>query len=71
MLVAAGPDTWHVAEVRTGEMSAARIEILRGLQAGEQVIGAGAILLKPLVVEAVQSADKPAEETPARREPSP
>jgi hypothetical protein len=45
---------WRIAEVKTGELSGARVEVLDGLKAGDRVIGAGAILLKPYVVRDVQ-----------------
>ena len=37
-----------------GEQDGTRVEILDGLQGGERVIGSGAILLKPVVAQAVQ-----------------
>lgn len=52
-LVAAGPDLWRVAEVKVGETYSREVEILGGLAAGDRVIGAGALLLKPLAVQAL------------------
>lgn len=54
MLVAAGePGVWRVTAVEVGEVRDRRIEILRGLAAGNQVLGQGAILLKPVITKAV------------------
>ena len=55
VLVETEPGVWRVTEVRVGEQDGTRVEILDGLQGGERVIGNGAILLKPVVVRAVQS----------------
>jgi membrane fusion protein, heavy metal efflux system len=55
VLVETEPGVWRVTEVKVGEQDGTRVEILDGLQGGERVIGNGAILLKPLVVRAVQS----------------
>jgi multidrug efflux pump subunit AcrA (membrane-fusion protein) len=55
VLVGTDPGTWRVTEVKVGEQDGTRVEILDGLEGGEHVIGNGAILLKPLVVQAVQS----------------
>jgi multidrug efflux pump subunit AcrA (membrane-fusion protein) len=55
VLVETKPGTWKVTEVKVGEQDGTRVEILDGLQGGERVIGSGAILLKPIVVRAVQS----------------
>ena len=54
VLVGTEPGVWKVTEVTVGELSGSGIEILDGLQGGERVIGSGAILLKPFVVQAVQ-----------------
>jgi len=54
VLLGTEPGTWKVTEVIVGELNGADIEILDGLQGGERVIGSGAILLKPFVVQAVQ-----------------
>ncbi len=56
VLVADGENQWKVAQVKTGEQFASFLEILSGLQPGDRVIGAGAILLKPYVVADIQSA---------------
>jgi cobalt-zinc-cadmium efflux system membrane fusion protein len=55
VLVETGSGVWQVTEVKVGEQDGTRVEILDGLQGGERVIGSGAILLKPVVVRAVQS----------------
>jgi len=54
VLVEAGSGVWQVTEVKVGEQDGTRVEILDGLQGGERVIGNGAILLKPVVVQALQ-----------------
>jgi hypothetical protein len=54
MLVAAEPGVWRVAEVRVGEVYGRSVEALRGLTAGDRVIGAGAILLKPFMIDALE-----------------
>jgi len=47
--------TWQASEVKLGELNGQDIEILSGLATGDRVVGAGAILLKPYVVRALQS----------------
>jgi membrane fusion protein, heavy metal efflux system len=54
VLVAAQPHTWHVTEVQVGEPRTDEVEILSGLTAGQQIIGKGAILFKPVIVQALQ-----------------
>jgi len=46
---------WRVAEVQIGEPHKGAVEVLRGLTAGEHVIGKGVILLKPVVVRSLQA----------------
>ncbi len=46
---------WEATEVRVGELQGQNIEILSGLKEGDRVVGAGAILLKPYVIRAVQT----------------
>jgi hypothetical protein len=61
VLVAAGePGAWRVTEVDVGEVRGDRVEILKGLAAGDSVAGPGAVLLKPQVVKAVRPAESPA-----------
>ena len=60
VLVAAGPDTWRVAEVKVGEMFGVEMEALSGVTAADRVVGTGAILFKPLVVRALGLAPPPA-----------
>jgi membrane fusion protein, heavy metal efflux system len=55
VLVGTEPGVWQVTEVTVGEINGTSVEILAGLQGGERVIGNGAILLKPFVIQAVQS----------------
>jgi hypothetical protein len=49
----AGP--WRVREVEAGEARAGMIEIRGGVSADEEVIGAGAILLKPFLIRSIES----------------
>lgn len=46
---------WRVTEVQVGELHDAAFEILGGLRAGDHVAGKGAILLKPLIIQALQA----------------
>src|SRR5262249_42326022 len=54
-LVEAEPGTWRITQVRTGELRGDQVEVLSGVKSGERVVGRGAILLKPVVVQALQS----------------
>jgi multidrug efflux pump subunit AcrA (membrane-fusion protein) len=55
VLAAGGePGTWRIVEVKLGEQIGQRIVVLEGLQAGDRVVGEGAILLKPAMVRAIQ-----------------
>jgi len=54
-LLATEPGTWHIAEVQTGELRGTNVEVLAGLKAGDRVLGKGAVLLKPIVVRALQA----------------
>jgi hypothetical protein len=47
---------WHVTEVQVGELHGTDVEVLSGLKQGDRVLGQGAILLKPMVVEALDAA---------------
>ena len=60
LLTGAGPGTWKVTEVQVGEVRGPRVEIISGVKAGDKVLGKGAILLKPFIVQAVQGAKPPA-----------
>jgi cobalt-zinc-cadmium efflux system membrane fusion protein len=55
VLTAAGAGLWRVTEVRIGERAGEQMEILEGLQSGERLIGKGAILLKPVVMQSLLS----------------
>jgi cobalt-zinc-cadmium efflux system membrane fusion protein len=55
VLVKAGPGLWRITEVQVGESIDDHVEILTGLQGGEEIIGSGAILLKPMLVGALQN----------------
>jgi hypothetical protein len=58
-LIAAEPGTWQIGEVQIGELHGTDVEVLSGLKAGDRVLGQGAILLKPVIVRCLQSADSP------------
>jgi hypothetical protein len=45
---------WQINEVETGALRGSKVEVLSGLKAGDRVLGKGAILLKPVVVQALQ-----------------
>lgn len=62
VLTAQDPGVWRVTEVRVGERAGEQVEILEGLEAGQRLVGTGAILLKPLAVKALLEAG----EAPAR-----
>ena len=47
-------DGWRVTPVKVGETRGTLVEILSGVEAGDRVLGNGAILLKPLVVRSLQ-----------------
>jgi multidrug efflux pump subunit AcrA (membrane-fusion protein) len=55
VLVRDGSGNWRVTEVQVGELHKTGVEIVVGLHAGNQVAGQGAILLKPFIVQAVQT----------------
>jgi len=50
---------WRVTPVQVGELHGTTVEILDGLRASDRVVGQGAILLKPLVMEALQRQSSP------------
>ena len=58
VFVAAEPGQWKVTEIKAGEQHGQRVEVLDGLKPGDRVIGAGAILLKPIAVQAVHEGSK-------------
>lgn len=55
VLVNAGPGLWRISEVQVGESIDDHVEILKGLENGDEIIGSGAILLKPMLVQALQN----------------
>jgi multidrug efflux pump subunit AcrA (membrane-fusion protein) len=54
LLVETTASLWKPTPVHAGEPLGGRIEILSGVKAGERVMGNGAILLKPLILQALQ-----------------
>jgi len=54
VLVKESESVWRVTEVSVGEMRDNAVEIRAGLQDGAQIAGRGAILLKPLMIKALQ-----------------
>jgi cobalt-zinc-cadmium efflux system membrane fusion protein len=57
VLIGTGPGLWRITRVDVGESIDDRIEILKGLQGGERIIGNGAILLKPMLVQSLQGGE--------------
>lgn len=55
VLAATDQGDWRVVEVDVGDRHNAEVEIVSGLKEGDQIIGEGAVLLKPAVVRAIQS----------------
>jgi hypothetical protein len=53
LVVSRGGGHWSVVEVVLGESRGTESEILRGAEPGDKVLGPGAILLKPYVVDAL------------------
>jgi multidrug efflux pump subunit AcrA (membrane-fusion protein) len=51
------PDVWRVTPVEVGELREGQLEIVKGLKAGDRVLGQGTILLKPAIVASVGSSD--------------
>lgn len=60
VLTEAQTGLWQVVEVQVGERIGNRVEILAGLNGGERMIGNGAILLKPLVIQSLLIRQNPA-----------
>lgn len=58
VLTEAGLGLWRVTTVQVGERLGSRVEILDGLKNGQKIVGNGAILLKPLVVKALLTANE-------------
>jgi hypothetical protein len=54
VLVQTDPGHWRVTEVQVAETRGSTVELLGGIAAGDVVIRAGAILLKPIVVQALR-----------------
>jgi hypothetical protein len=54
VLVRKGDSDWRVTAVQIGELRELGVEVHGGLEDGDQVIGRGAILLKPLIVESLR-----------------
>jgi cobalt-zinc-cadmium efflux system membrane fusion protein len=70
-LVGAEPDTWQITPVEIGELRGTRVEVLSGLKSGERILGTGAILLKPVVVRALQQSDSTSMAVTAPKSDSP
>ncbi len=58
-LVADGPGTWRVAEIKVGETYGQEMEVVSGVAATDRLIGTGAILLKPLVTRSLAATPSP------------
>jgi hypothetical protein len=59
VLVATGQGDWRVTEVQVGELHDSAVEILSGLRVGDRVAGDGVILLKPVMIQALQAQGTP------------
>jgi cobalt-zinc-cadmium efflux system membrane fusion protein len=57
-LKGADDGTWQIIQVRIGELRGTDVEVLDGLKEDDRVLGKGAILLKPVVVRALQLQEK-------------
>jgi membrane fusion protein, heavy metal efflux system len=64
VFISSGEGKWQITEVQVGESIGDRVEILNGLQGGERIIGNGAILLKPMLVQALLKEDATKEMLP-------
>ena len=53
VLIETDPGLWKVSEVTVGEPRNGDVEILSGMSGNQNVLGKGAILFKPLVVDAI------------------
>jgi membrane fusion protein, heavy metal efflux system len=54
-LVGTEPGVWKITEVQVGQVRGLNVEVLDGLKGGERVVGKGAILLTPVVSQALQA----------------
>lgn len=54
LLVQEEVGTWRVTPVVVGESYGPEVEVLSGLAVGDVIVGGGAILLKPLMIQALQ-----------------
>ena len=50
-----GSDDWRVTEVQVGELHETSVEVLGGLHAGDKIAAHGVILLKPCIIESLQT----------------
>lgn len=64
VLVATGKGDWKAQEVKTGELHDGLLEVLTGLSDDAEVIGNGAILLKPALIQSLAEAPHAAAESP-------
>lgn len=64
VLVMTEGQTLRVTEVQVGEARSTDVEVLSGLPAGVQIVGKGAILFKPLIVQALQEQAGKREQAP-------
>lgn len=58
LVAAQTPGEWRITEVQVGEPYDSYVEVLDGLNDGDRVLGAGAILLKPVVARSLQSSSR-------------
>ena len=69
VLIGAQDGLWRITPVDVGESIDDRIEILKGLHEGERIIGNGAILLKPILVQALQNEKDGNQHSPVEGQP--
>ena len=55
VLVRRGSNNWRVTDVQIGELQKTAVEVLSGLRPGDKIAGQGVILLKPCIIESLQS----------------
>ena len=55
VLVRDANSDWRVTEVQVGELHNAAVEVLGGLRAGDKIASQGVILLKPCIIESLQT----------------
>jgi hypothetical protein len=70
VLAAAGDDTWRAKPVRISDGQNGHCDVIEGLEAGDKVIGSGAILLKSLLTQSFQENLEPTTDRPDAEKPA-